>query len=134
MAPKHFRVSGRPVAQPRTATATNGHRYTPDNGVKAFRNHIAVMARLAGCKPVDGRVTIEMVFTFARPKSHFTKYGVVKKGAPEFPGHKCGDTDNLAKAVKDALTGIAYHDDTQVCEEHSKKDWGALDETFVRLS
>jgi Holliday junction resolvase RusA-like endonuclease len=132
--PKQFRVSGRPIAQPRTKSTRDGRHYTPDNGVKAFKNHIAVMARLAGVKPVEGRVKIEIVFSFARPKSHFTKYGVLKKGAPEFPGHKCGDTDNLAKAVKDALSGIAYLDDTQVCEEHSKKDWGVLDETFVRLS
>lgn len=131
---RRFNVSGRPVPQPRTQSTASGRHYTPDNGVKDYKYHIRVIAKLEGCKPVRGPVAIEMTFTFSRPPSHFTKAGVLRKGAPDFPGHGCGDTDNLAKAVKDALIGIAYVDDTQVVDERSVKRWGDRDGTTVRLS
>lgn len=31
------------------------------------------------------------------------------------------DTDNLVKAVKDSLSGLAWRDDSQVCEEFLAK-------------
>jgi len=34
------------------------------------------------------------------------------------------DVDNLAKAVKDALRGIVYHDDSQIVEAHLYKTYG----------
>jgi Holliday junction resolvase RusA-like endonuclease len=30
-----------------------------------------------------------------------------------FPGHRCGDADNLAKGVLDSLHGVAFEDDDQ---------------------
>lgn len=93
-----------------------------------------MLARAEGCTPTRGRVEISLRFVFSRPKSHFTSKGALRSSAPEFPGHGHGDTDNLTKAVKDALTGIAYVDDCQVCEEHVVKEWGPEDRTIIRLS
>jgi len=134
MKPISFDVPGRAVPQPRTRSTARGFHYTPDNGVKGYKAHVAMLARRAGCCPKKGPVTIELRFEFRRPKSHFTAKGLLRSGAPEFPGHGHGDTDNLTKAVKDALTGIAYCDDTQVCEEHIFKAWGPDDRTLIRLS
>lgn len=36
------------------------------------------------------------------------------------------DLDNLAKAIKDALRGIVYHDDSQIVEAHLYKRYGEL--------
>ena len=49
-----------------------------------------------------------------RPRTHFKK-GQLK---PDAPRHvlKTPDADNLAKAVKDGLSGVLYHDDGQVAE------------------
>lgn len=130
---RSFTIPGKPIPQPRTQSTRSGRHYTPDNGVKGYKAHAAMLARQAGCTPATGRVALELRFVFKRPKSHLTKTGAVRSSAPEFPGHGHGDTDNLTKSVKDALTGIAYVDDCQVCEEHVVKEWGPEDRTDVRL-
>ena len=35
-----------------------------------------------------------------------------------YRARKSGDLDNRGKPIKDALQGVAYHDDNQVVEEH----------------
>lgn len=49
------------------------------------------------------------------------KMGLNKK---EVYHTKRPDIDNLAKAVKDALRGIIYHDDSQIVEAHLFKQYG----------
>tara|TARA_B100000963_G_scaffold106714_2_gene92679 strand:+ start:4145 stop:4384 length:240 start_codon:yes stop_codon:yes gene_type:complete len=50
---------------------------------------------------------------FARPKSHLTKKGTLRKGVNE--RHiTTPDTDNLAKFVMDSLNGTYYKDDAQI--------------------
>lgn len=128
-----FTVPGRPIAQPRTRSTRWGRHYTPNNGVLGFKAHAAMLAKQAGCTPLRGIVAMELHFLFKRPQSHFTTKGALKAKAPQFPGHNCGDTDNLTKAIKDALSGIAFVDDTQVCEEHVFKRWADEDCTIVRI-
>ena len=41
--------------------------------------------------------------------------------------------DNIAKAVADALNGIAYHDDSGVSELHVSKQYGEREGLVVRL-
>ncbi|MGB6231196.1 MAG: RusA family crossover junction endodeoxyribonuclease, partial [Litorimonas sp.] len=43
------------------------------------------------------------------------------------------DGDNLAKLVKDALNGLAYHDDAQVSTTIVEKQWSDHDRTVVTL-
>jgi Holliday junction resolvase RusA-like endonuclease len=45
----------------------------------------------------------------------------VKPSAPVRPGR--ADCDKLLRAVCDALTGIAYHDDRQVCAISAERVW-----------
>ena len=40
--------------------------------------------------------------------------GSVRDAAPTIPGRRCGDADNIAKAVLDALNGLAFADDADV--------------------
>lgn len=62
----------------------------------------------------------------ARPKSHYgtgRNSGTVKpKYLEKFPV-PLGDVDNYAKGPLDALTGVTYEDDTQVCGLLVKKRW-----------
>jgi Holliday junction resolvase RusA-like endonuclease len=46
---------------------------------------------------------------------------------------KC-DADNLAKAVLDALNGIAYYDDSQVCELSVSKLYSDNPRVIVSIS
>jgi Holliday junction resolvase RusA-like endonuclease len=109
-----FELPGEPVPQPRPRVTTRGrfpHAYTPSaHPVKAYRQGIALAAQLAGVRPAGGDVVITIDFVFSRPASHYTKKGLSSAATPR----PRPDWDNLAKAVCDALLGIAFEDDSQV--------------------
>lgn len=58
-----------------------------------------------------------------------TKKGL-RKSAPMLPRE---DVDNVAKAVLDALTCVAWHDDKQVADLHVKKRYGDTGYTEVTI-
>ena len=43
------------------------------------------------------------------------------------------DIDNLQKAVKDALNGIAYRDDSQVCQVCARKQYAQSDGMMIEI-
>jgi Holliday junction resolvase RusA-like endonuclease len=65
-------------------------------------------------EPIKGAVTMELVFQMGEPNW----YGNGKYHT------KRPDIDNLTKAVKDALKGIIYADDSQIVEAHLYKQYG----------
>lgn len=97
-----FVVKGRAIV-----TQTNRDKQKP------WASMIGLMASERGLKPVDGPVYIKMEFILPRPKSHYRANGLFKEKAPTFHCNK-PDVDKLARCVLDALTGIAWHDDSQV--------------------
>jgi crossover junction endodeoxyribonuclease RusA len=101
--------------------------------VKWFRNVLAADARRLFAKPSDHPAIVTLVFRFSRPPSHFTAKGKLKKDAPAYPTRKSGDLDKLCRAALDALTGVAYHDDSQVIRLFATKEYGAESETEIRI-
>lgn len=75
-------------------------------------------------KPVALPVRVRFAFTFTRPKGHFTAKGNLKPSAPVCHV-KRPDTLKLARAVEDALTGIVWRDDAQICAEVLTKEYGS---------
>ena len=71
---------------------------------------------------LDGAVVAEFVFWLVRPKGHYGKRGLLPS-APEFPTVK-PDVLKLARAVEDALTGVAWRDDALIVDEHLAKRYG----------
>ncbi len=67
---------------------------------------------------------VRLSFFFARPKSHFKADGTLNARAPEWHCQR-PDSDNLAKAVLDAVTdsGVFWKDDAQVVDLRVTKDW-----------
>lgn len=129
-----FFVSGDPVPQPRPRVSTRGgfgRAYVPaGHPVHRYRESVATAAREAGVVVSDAAVSVLMLFTFVRPKSHRTKAGI-RAGAPALPR---ADVDNLAKAVLDGLTCVAWHDAAQVAELAVKKMYGDKPSTWVKIS
>ncbi len=82
--------------------------------LKRWRASIAEQARVAmgGRPPWQAHCRLSCEFVFARPASHWTTTGKLRKGAPDFPG--VPDLSKLVRAVEDALTGIVYRDDSLV--------------------
>ena len=79
---------------------------------QAYKAMDATGFQLEPVRPVRVAITA----AFSRPKSHLgtgRNEGLVKPSAPHHHVVK-PDADNVAKAVLDALSGIAYRDDVQV--------------------
>ncbi len=76
--------------------------------------------------PLTGPIGLRMTFTLPRPKSHYgtgKNASVLKPTAPKYHTSK-PDRGKLARAVEDALTAIAYADDSQVCCGPIEKIYG----------
>lgn len=76
------------------------------------------------------RVTIDAVFPI--PKS-WNKTQKRRAISGELVPETKPDTDNIAKAVLDALNGIAYKDDSQVVELSVRKRYGEIGNVSVRI-
>jgi Holliday junction resolvase RusA-like endonuclease len=125
-----FTVPGDPVPQPRPRVSTRGgfaRAYVPaKHPVHAYRQAVALAAKLAGLGTITEPIQVCVVSVFERPKSHVTGRGVVKATAPRVPRP---DVDNIAKAVLDALGD--FFDDTLVESLQVSKSYGTAAHTKV---
>lgn len=80
--------------------------------------------------PGSGPVRLCVLFQLRRPKSHYTSKGAVKSSAPARPTVK-PDLTKLLRAVEDALTGVAWRDDSQIVCQLAIKDYADADKTSV---
>lgn len=123
-----FFVRGTPVAKGSGRAFYNKQRkmafVVQDNSArqKPWVSMISVRAEEHAVEVYDGPVALRLMFVMPRPQAHYNKKGL-KLGAPTEHGN-APDVDKLARAVLDALTGIAYRDDRQVCELIAKKNYG----------
>ena len=128
-----FTVPGDPVPQPRPRVSTVGgfaRAYVPkDHPVHAYRQAVALAARLAGLRQTDTPMNVCIVAVFKRPASHVTAKGAVKATAPKVPRP---DVDNIAKAVLDALG--KFFDDTLVESLSVSKSYGDVASTKVVIA
>ena len=95
--------------------------------LKPWRREIAWIAKDAmGGQFFVGGVSMTLVFTFERPKCHYRtgKFShLLRDDAPDRHLQK-PDGDKLERAVLDALTGVAYSDDSEVDVVGKQKRWG----------
>ena len=105
-----FSCDGTPVPQG-SMKVINGHiLHSQGSALAVWRSTVALSARFAGAKPVEGAIGIEILFRVRRPKTVKRDYPTV---AP--------DLDKYIRGVLDALTGIAYQDDAQVIDIKAEK-------------
>lgn len=115
-----FTVLGNPIGKGRPKFSTvNGRAvaYTP-----AKTANYETLVRLSYqqqcmCKPYDKATQLraKIIAYFPIPKSA-SKKARQKMLDHEIRHIKKPDADNVIKAVLDALNGLAYYDDSQVCE------------------
>jgi len=117
-----------------TARGKFAHAYTPKaHPVHCYRKAIAVGAAAfpAMCGGLSEQpISVTIQLTFERPPSHLNKSGI-KATAPRLPK---ADVDNVAKAVLDAINGVAWHDDSQVAELIVRKSYGTAGATEVTIA
>jgi len=118
-----------PVAQPRARAAVVGGfaRVYNDNKhpVTAFKATVRMALQEAyQGEPLVGPLRCDAVFVMPRPKALIWK----NRPMPRAFHAKKPDRDNLDKSVMDALKGLAWIDDAQVCQGEITKWIAAGDE------
>lgn len=130
-----FEIIGEPKGKgrPRFARVGNEVRtYTPKE-TENYEAYIKVSyLNSVGSRKLDGQIQAEIVGVFSIPKSESKKRKADMLGGKILHTKKI-DCDNLAKTVLDALNGIAYDDDKQVCKLYVEKRYGEYPCVKVRL-
>jgi len=85
----------------------------------------------AGREPFSGPVAVDVQFFFQYPKSWSKK----KKARTVYPTNKnLGDLDRLLNLLYDSMSGVAYHDDSQVVRGSQEKFYSTEEKLKVTVS
>ena len=128
-----LRVSGEPITQGsmKIVSVRGRAQVVHDkDALLGWRDRIAWQVRGASrlAPPLEGPVSVTLMFWLTRPKSHFTRTGALRSSAPAYPTAK-RDLDKLVRGVLDALTmGMVWKDDGQVIDLDLKKRWASAAE------
>lgn len=126
-----FTIPGEPTAKGRPRVTRYG-TYTPKETV-AYENLVKLMYREKyHNKMLEGALMGMVTCYFPVPKS-MPKYKRKLVESGQLHPTKKPDCDNLAKAVFDALNGIAYKDDSQIVHMICTKVY-TLDEPRVEVT
>lgn len=118
-----FFVKGRPVPQGSLKFIQGRPIHVRASDLAVWRADISRMAEARGYRPVEGAVKVTADFVFRRPKTASNRI---------YP-HVKPDLDKLIRAVLDALTGVAYVDDSQVILIQSTKTYGEVEGVWVTI-
>lgn len=119
-----FTVPGVPVAQPRQRHTRSGINYLPaKHPVNAYKATCRLAAMQAGVVPESGPVRLSATFVLPKPTTTVRK----RDAGRLIWVAKKPDVDNLAKALLDSLSGVAWSDDSQVASLHISKRYAVSD-------
>ncbi len=133
-----FFVPGIPVAKGSAKAFYNkkaGRAFVTQDNLekqKPWASLISVKAESAGLALSDSAVHVALIFNMPRPKAHFGSGGKLKPGAPMFHKSK-PDVDKISRCVLDALTSIAYLDDSQVCSLYAQKMYSDTPGVLIKI-
>ena len=112
--PVRLVIPGEPVAKGRPRLTKHGHVYTPDKTV-SYENlvRLSYMQSYPYANLMEGQLQAIIKAFMKIPKSA-TKHNQEGMEKNSIRPTKRPDCDNIAKAVLDALNGLAYRDDSQI--------------------
>jgi Holliday junction resolvase RusA-like endonuclease len=114
-----FTVFGSPVPKGRPRFTKSGRTFTPTK-TRDYEEQVRRVAasKMSGRAPLKGALTVTLSFRLEAPKS--AKKRLENEGGADW--HiKRPDLDNFIKAVLDGLNGIAFNDDSQICQIYAEK-------------
>lgn len=113
-------INGEPRAKGRPRVAQG--RLIPDNSTAAEEVHIANLGRKAmqNRSPMVGPIRMRLEAVFEMPFSWPQKI----RNLERLEHVSKPDLDNIEKLVLDALNGVVYLDDAQICEVIKRKRYG----------
>jgi len=117
----------RPKPAPRPRVTRNGTYNAKEYSQYKEIIRLAYVAKNKGY-PTEKPIAMNIDFFFAIPKSWSKKKKETAKWHTSRP-----DTDNLVKSIKDALNGVAYKDDSQVCNLFARKQYASFDGVKIEI-
>lgn len=112
------------TGQEKGYSSKTGTYYEPDRLKAARRKINGHLAPYRPEKPLEGPLMLTVKWCYPASKEH--PGGTWKTTKP--------DTDNLLKVLKDEMTHLGFwHDDAQVCSEHSDKFYNHLPGIYVAV-
>jgi len=126
-------VEGPPVALKRHRHTKSGHTYDPSKKDKA--DFLAKVQNMKPKYPIEGPISLSCEFYVDHPKSHYRsgQYSNELKPGTDVWRVKRPDIDNYVKLVLDALNGVFYKDDSQVCHIEAIKKYSKNPRTVIQL-
>jgi Holliday junction resolvase RusA-like endonuclease len=129
-------IPGTPVAKGRARSFIRGGHvahYTPDKTAR-YENLVKLSASeaMAGAAPIETPVSLICHFVMPVPASYSKKRTKACLSGAEMPSKK-PDLDNMIKAVKDGLNGVAWKDDAQVVNLTASKVYGLVPSATVKI-
>ena len=119
----YMTIIPKPKERPRAAVIGGHARIFTPKTTEAYEKEIrAAWIRQNGDKPDAGPLRARIYFGLPIPRSE-TKANKLQMIARKVFPTKRPDLDNLAKAVMDALNGVAYSDDCQIVTMLSRKNY-----------
>ena len=114
----------KPVACQSVKFMKNGHAYQPKPKM-AYKKTIAQIAklRMGSTPPTTKPLIVRLWFEYATAKKQ--SMGAFKTTRP--------DIDNLLKGFLDALNGIVWQDDAQICRISASKNYGEKDAIYLEI-
>ncbi len=133
-----FTVPGEPGAKQRPrATTVGGHArmYTPQQTVR-YESVVTMCAGQAmrAAPPMAGPIAVEIEAIHTVPASWSKKRKEAALQGLEWPSGVRKDWDNIGKIVCDAMNGVVWADDRQVCDGRVIKRYGATPAVHVRVA
>ena len=123
---RSFLVLGLPAPQGSKTHVGDGRMVESSKRVKPWRRQVAAAyADRNFGDMLDGPVSIIVDFYLPRPKAHYgtgRNAGTLKGSAP-VEHLTMPDLDKLVRAVGDALTRLAWRDDSQIVAWHAYKHY-----------
>ena len=123
-----IKIPGKPISKQRPRFYRRGKHVGTYNAQETEEGMWLAMCReQLPLKPLTGALSVVMLFSLQRPKSH---YGTgrnsekLKPSAPHYPS-KHPDIDNFLKFAMDCLNEIAWVDDSQVVSILGEKTYAA---------
>lgn len=115
-------VPGKPAPQGSKRHVGRGILVESSKACAPWRTTVAWhTAQVHTAAPLDGPLAVRLQFVMPRPAG-------LPKRKPTPPMTKRPDTDKLARAILDALTGVAWRDDSQITDLRGTKRYAELDE------
>lgn len=133
----NFSIPGNPQGKerPRATRTADGRMtvYTPEK-TRLYEKLVKCMFMQTGYTMIPKHMYIQCsIIAFFSPAQSTSKKRLDKMLSGEIIPTKKPDLDNIAKAVLDALNGVAFYDDSQVVDLEISKRYAAAPRVDVEL-